>query len=48
MKFKSFSAHILALLGLSEWSKVEDKLYHGRGSGKTEKLRFYRKIPHGL
>ena len=25
MKFKSFSAHILALLGLSEWSKVEDK-----------------------
>ena len=24
MKFKSFSAHILALLGLSEWSKVED------------------------
>ena len=42
MKFKSFSAHILALLGLSEWSKVEgQKLYHGRGSGKTEKLRFY-------
>ena len=25
MKFKSFSAHILALLGLSEWSKVENK-----------------------
>lgn len=25
MKFKSFSAHILALLGLSEWSKIEDK-----------------------
>lgn len=25
MKFKSFSAHILALLGVSEWSKVEDK-----------------------
>ena len=25
MKFKSFSAHILALLGLSEWSRVEDK-----------------------
>lgn len=49
MKFKSFSAHILALLGLSEWSQGRgQKLYHGRGSGKTEKLRFYRKIPHGL
>ena len=24
MKFKSFSAHILALLGLSEWSRVEE------------------------
>ena len=25
MKFKSLSAHILAFLGLSEWSKVDDK-----------------------
>ena len=61
MKFKSFSAHILAQKYLAHGQARSgpvgpvgmeqgrgQKLYHGRGSGKTEKLRFYRKIPHGL
>ena len=50
MKFKSFSAHILALLGLSEWSKVEDKnsitveeVAKLKNYGFTENNLIYRK-----